>query len=400
MAVTQDDLERALRETFSRRVAVPPPLAADPAGLAIGRARRIRYRRTLTGLSLAAVATAAVTAGMAQLGGHPGRSTTPTVVLGDPRGGATAAAWPVAPAPPAPRAGGDVELIVGGALVTAEGKRYDLGIGPVERAQRLPEHGGWLVVGAPTPAGRTLWVVPSGDAPQVLLAGAEAVVPSPDGRQVAWRDGDGLFAAGLVANRLLATAGTTAAHGATPVRFVGDRVLVRTRTGGHLLWRPAAGPLPDGDRRVLDVYGALPDGRPVGRVPADGNPGRSCLAVLDPADLAPTATGCAAPLTGDGLGAVSPDGRWLLVNGRTGGTDGALLVDLTGPEPGHAARAAGPTISGEVAWNGATMAAYVDRGGALARVDPDKVLAGGRASTTMLSGVTSGERPVVVSGAS
>ncbi|MER6594475.1 hypothetical protein ABT214_22015, partial [Micromonospora purpureochromogenes] len=70
------------------------------------------------------------------------------------------------------------------------------------------------------------------------------------------------------------------------------------------------------------------------------------------------------------------------------------------PEPGHAARAAGPTISGEVAWNGATTAAYVDRGGALARVDPDKVLAGGRASTTMLSGVTSGERPVVVAGAS
>ncbi|MEH1093308.1 hypothetical protein [Micromonospora sp. CPCC 205739] len=400
MAVTQDDLERALRETFSRRVAVIPPLAADPAGLAIGRARRARRRRTLAGLSLAAVATAAVTAGMAQLGGQPGRPTTPTVVLGDPRGSATATSWPVAPAPPAPAAEGQVELILGGALVTPEGQRYDLGIGPVERAQRLPDHGGWLLVGAPTPAGRTLWVVPSGDAPQVLLAGAEAVVLSPDGRQVAWRDGDGLFAAGVVANRLVATAGTAATHGATPVRFVGDRLLVRSRAGGHLLWRPGAGPLPDGGRRLLDVYGVLPDGRPVGRIPAGGEPGGSCLAVLDPADLAPATTGCGAALAGDGRGAVSGDGRWLLVNGRTGGTDGALLVDLAALASGGAARAAGPTISGDVAWSGGAAAAYVDRGGALVRVRPDRVLAGERASTTMLSGVTSGERPIVVAGTS
>ncbi|MEV0809150.1 hypothetical protein [Micromonospora sp. NPDC050200] len=400
VAVTQDDLERALRETFSRRVAVPPPLAADPAGLAIGRARRVRHRRALTGLSLAVVATAAAIAGMAQLDGHPGRSTTPTVVLGDPRGAATANAWPVAPAPEASPADGQIELIVGGALVTPEGERYDLGIGPVERAQRLPDHGGWLVVGAPTPAGRTLWVVPSGQAPQVLLAGAEDVALSPDGRQIAWRDGDGLFAAGLVANRLVATVGTTAAHGATPARFVGDRLLVRTRAGGHLLWRPAAGPLPDGDRRVLDVYGVLPDGRPVGRVPAPGDPHRSCLAVLDPVDLAPTSTGCGASLADDGLGAVSADGRWLLVNGRTGGTDGALLVDLAAPGLGGAARAAGPTISGEVAWSGAAVAAYVDRGGAVARVRPDRVSVGERASMMTLGGVTSDEPPVVVGGAS
>lgn len=402
MAVTQDDLERALRETFSRRVAVTPPLAADPAGLAIGRARRVRQRRTLAGLCVAAVATAAATVGMAQLGGEPGRPTTPTVVLGDPRNSAPATGWPVAPdpAPPAPAAKRQVELIVGGALVTGDGQRYDLGIGPVERAQRLPEQGGWLLVGVPNAAGRTLWVVPSGDTPQVLLAGAEAVVLSPDGRQVAWRDGDGLYAAGVVANRLVATAGTAAAPGTAPVRFVGDRLLVRSRAGGHLLWRPGAGPLPEDGPRLLDVYGVLPDGRPVGRVPASGQPGGSCLAVLDPADLAPVTTGCGAVLAGDGHGAVSADGRWLLVNGRTGGTDGALLVDLAALTSGGAARTAGPTISGDVAWSGAAAAAYVDRGGALVRVHPDRVLAGERASTTMLSGVTSGERPIVVAGTS
>ncbi|MGK5444776.1 hypothetical protein ACSNN7_23520 [Micromonospora sp. URMC 105] len=399
MAVTQDDLERALRETFSRRVAVTPPLAVDPAGLAIGRARRVRHRRTLAGLCVAAVATAGITAGMGQLGGQPGRHTTPTVVLGDPRGSATATGWPVAPELRAPAAEGQVELIVGGALVTAEGQRYDLGIGPVERAQRLPDLGGWLLVGAPTPAGRTLWAVPSGETPQVLLAGAEAVVLSPDGRQVAWRDGNGLYAAGVVANRLVATAGMAAAHGATPVRFVGDRLLVRSRDGGHLLWRPGTGTLPEGDRHVLDVYGVLPDGRPVGRVSAGGEPGKSCLAVLDPVSLAPATTGCGAVLAGDGRGAVSGDGRWLLVNGRTGGTDGALLVDLAALASGGAARAAGPTISGDVAWSGGA-AAYVNQGGALVRVRPDRVLAGERASTTTLSGVTAGERPIVVAGTS
>ncbi|MEU5938492.1 hypothetical protein ABZ807_04770 [Micromonospora sp. NPDC047548] len=400
MTVTHDDLERALRETFSRRVAVPPPLAADPAGLAIGRARRVRHRRALTGLSLAVVVTAAVTAGMAQLNGHPGRPTTPTVVLGDPRGAATAAAWPVAPAPEAPPAEGQVELIVGGTLVTPDGDRYDLGIGPVERAQRLPDHGGWLVVGAPTPAGRTLWVVPSGQAPQVLLAGAEEVALSPDGRQVAWSDGDGLFAAGLIANRLLATIGTTAAHGATPVRFVGDRLVVRTHGGGHLLWRPAAGTLPDGNPTVLDVYGVLPDGRPVGRVPAAGDPHRSCLAVLDPVDFTPTSTDCGATLADDGRGAVSADGRWLLVNGRADGTDGALLVGLAAPGLGGVVRSAGPTISGAVAWSGAAVAAYVDRSGALARVRPDRASIGERASMMTLGGVTSDEPPVVVADAS
>ncbi|WP_231933334.1 hypothetical protein [Micromonospora coxensis] len=392
--MTRDDLEGALRETLSRRVAAPPPLAVDPAGLAIRQGRRIRRRRMLTGVGLAMVATSALTAGMAQLSDHPGRVSTPVVVLGGPT--VAASSWPVAPAPDSPPADGQAELVVGGALLTADGKRHDLGLGPVERAQRLPERGGWLVVSARTPGGRTLWVVPPGESPQVLLAGAEEIALTADGRRVGWRDGDGLYVAGLVGRQLVAATGTTGVADAVPVRFVGDRLLVRARDGGHLLWQPGAGPLPAADRDVLDVYGVRPDGRLAARVPA-ADSRRSCLALLDPATLEPARTGCGAAPTGDGLGAVSADGRWLLVNG-SGGTGGALLVDLT--SPGLTARAAGPAVSGAVAWSGSTVATYVDRGGVLARVRPDRTLAGEWASSTRLSGVTAGDRPVVVTGGS
>ncbi|MFJ6199755.1 hypothetical protein [Micromonospora sp. NPDC092111] len=394
LAVTQDDeLEQALRETFSRRVAALPRLPVDPAGLALGRARRLRRRRTVAGLALAGVATALATGGMTQLGGQAGRPTTPTVVLGDPRGVATLSAWPVAPAPPARPADGGVDLVVAGVLVTAEGQRYELGVGPVERAQRLPDNGGWLLTGAVTAAGRTLWIVPSGRAPQALLAGAEEITLAPDGRQVAWRDDGRLFAAGIVASQLVATVSTPAPAGALPVRFVGDQVLVDLPQGGHLLWRPSPSTQPGAVARdVLDVYGVRPDGRLVARVRSGD---QSCLALLG-VDLTPLTTRCDPAPAADGQGAVSPDGRWLLVNGRVGGADGALLVDLAGATP--SARAAGPVIVGEVAWTDAQHAAYVDRGGALARLRPDRVLAGELASSTLLSGVEDGVRPVVVGG--
>ncbi|WP_165945345.1 hypothetical protein, partial [Micromonospora sp. KC723] len=305
------------------------------------------------------------------------------------------AAWPVAPAPTPAPADGRAEMIVGEALVTADGQRHDLGIGPAERAQRLPDGGGWLVVGAPTPAGRTLWVVPAGESPLVLLAGAEQIALSGDGRRVAWRDGDGLYVAGLVGRQLVAATGTPAAAGATPVRFVGDRILVRARDGGHLLWQPSPAALPAGDRRVVGVYGARPDGRLVARVSTADR--RVCLALLDPVTLAPARTGCGPALADDDLGAVSTDGRWLLANGRTGG---AVLVDLTDLGPRTTARAAGPTVSGAVAWTGSAIATYLDRGATLTRVRPDRTLAGEGAASTLLSGVTPDDHPVVVTAGS
>ncbi|MFF5174254.1 hypothetical protein ACFY3U_16665 [Micromonospora sp. NPDC000089] len=394
MAVTPDDLERALRETLSRRVAVPPPPAADPAGAAVRRARRTRRRRALAGLALAGVATVGVTAGMAQLSGQSGRTGAPVVVIGDPDEDTTASAWPVAPAPPARPEEDTADLLVDGALV-AGGQRYELGVGPVERAQRLRDGGGWLLVGAPTPAGRSLWLVPTGGTPRALLAGAEEIALAPDGRQVAWRDDGRLFAAGLIGGQLVATVKVTAPAGVAPVRFVGDRVLVTAGAGrtGFALWRPGPGAAPGaGHAEVLAVYGVRPDGRAVGLVRVAG--GQGCLALLS-TDLTPVTTRCGPRLAADGRGEVSVDGRWLLANGRIGGADGAVLVDLAPATP--TAWAAGPTITGDVAWNGGQVATWVDRSGAVARLRADRVPVGERASSTLVAGAG---RPVVVAFAS
>ncbi|MEU4481615.1 hypothetical protein AB0F68_26660 [Micromonospora sp. NPDC023966] len=396
--VTEDELERALRQTLAARVATPRPLAADPAGAALRRARRTGRRRTLTGLALAGVATVLVTTGMAQLGGPTGDGGTPTVVLGDPRG-FSASPLPTA-AGPVPAKGpvrAELDLIVNSWLDTSGGERRELtGVSGVERAQRVPDYGGWLITSAATPAGRTLWwVPPNGSAPQVLLAGADAVVVATDGRQVAWRDGPYLFAAGVVGGQLLASSRTAAPEGVAPIGFAGDAVLIRQPDrGGVSMWRRAAGGVPGGaNRDVLAVYGTLPDGRVVGLVSA-GTPRRPCVALLDPArDLTPVRTGCGPALATDGLGAVSADGRWLLLNaaGRE-----ALLVDLAGLGAGAATHPAGPAVAGAVAWTRSGAALHVDATGGLVRVRPDRVLAGERPTVSTLDGVAPGERPVVV----
>ncbi|SCE83220.1 hypothetical protein GA0070214_102366 [Micromonospora chaiyaphumensis] len=397
LPVTEDELERALRQTLAGRVATSRPLAADPAGAALRRARRTARRRTLTGLALAGVATVLVTTGMAQLGGPSGHGGTPTVVLGDPDGFSPSplptTASPV-PGPGPVRA--ELDLIVGSWLDTSGGERRELtGVSGVERAQRVPDYGGWLVTSAATAAGRTLWwVPPNGSDPQVLLAGADAVVVSTDGRQVAWRDGGYLAAAGVVGGQLVASTRTTAPAGATPVGFAGDAVLIRQPDhGGVGVWRRSAGGTPGGaNRDVLTVYGTLPDGRVVGLVSA-GTPRRPCVALLDPTrDLAPLRTGCGPAVATDGLGGVSADGRWLLLNARTS----ALLVDLAGLGAGATSHPAGPAVAGAVAWTRSGAALHVDATGGLVRVRPDRVLAGEPPTTSALDGVGPDERLVVV----
>ncbi|PZF97197.1 hypothetical protein [Micromonospora deserti] len=408
LGVTPDELEQAVRESLARQVAVPRPLAADLAGLAIRQADRIRRRRTLTGVALAAVATVAVSAGMVQLGQGHGGPRQPTVVLGDPYASALAspppapsAAVPVAPDLGAGRA--EVDLLLGDVLATSDGRRLTLaGVGPAERAQRLPEGGGWLVSGAPTAAGRSLWLVLPDGSVSVLLAGAEEIALTPDGRQVAWREGAELVAAGIVGTQLVATVRTPAPAAAAPAGFVGDAVLVRLDPDrpGHALWRPAAGPLETGtDQASLHLYGTRQDGLLVGQVSA-GTPRRACLALLDPArGLAQVRTGCGPALSADGYGAVSLDGRWLLVNGRTDGRDSALLVDLDRLGSAAAARPAGPPVRGVVAWTPHGCAIHADADGRLVRVEVDRVLGGESAVPTRVSGLRPGESPLPVTGA-
>lgn len=398
--VRPDELEGAVRETLSRQVALARPLGADPAGQAIRRANRIRRRRTTAGLALAAVATVLLSAGMAQLGAETGRDGTPIVVIGDPD--PSIAPIPTASVPGLdPSPGASAAQLASETLVNADGRRLVLpDVGPAERAQLLPGGGGWLVVSTPTNAGRSLWVVQDDGLVQVLLAGAGPIVLAPDSRQVAWRDGPDLLVAGVVGTQLIGAARTPAPTDAEPVRFVGDSVLVRLdpASAGHTLWRPAAGQLPVAvDQQSLNVYGKLPDGRLVGQI-ATTRPGRTCLAVLDPTHLHPTQTGCGPDLSQDGVGGVSADGRWLLVNGRVGKASGALLVDLWRLGPSTTAVSAGPPMTGSIVWSDGSRASYLDGTGNLVRVDVGRVRAGKPASPAPVPGVPAGDRPVLVTG--
>ncbi|WP_428962066.1 hypothetical protein [Micromonospora fluostatini] len=396
--MAEDELARAVRESFHRQATAPRPLPVNPADRAIRRANRTLRRRTVTGVALAAVATAVVSAGTAQLGGQAGRPNTPTVVLGE-QSHPSASPGPARSAPPAVGAvRAETDLIVGASLGTTDGRQLELdGVGPIERAQRMADDAGWLVVGGPTAAGRTLWAVQPTGAVQVLLAGAATIVVGADGTRVAWRDGGHLLTAGVVGGQLVATARTPATGPATVAGVVGDTVLVRPDPArpGHTLWRPADGP-PAGpaDPATVQVYGSRPDGRLVGQL-VDAA-GRSCLALLDPTRrLAPDRSSCV-PLAADGPGAVSPDGRWLLVNGDAEGGTRALLVDLDTLGSTPAVRVAGPTATGAVAWATPQSALYVDSGGNLVRLRVDRVLAGDRGTSTTLAGAGPQSPTVVV----
>ncbi|MBM0279112.1 hypothetical protein [Micromonospora tarensis] len=397
--VRPDELEGAVRETLSHQVALARPLPVDPAGHAIRRANRIRRRRAAAGLALAAVSTVLLSAGMAQFGAETGRDGSPIMVIGDPdpsnRPNPTASA---SGPDPSPRA--STIPLSSQTLVSADGRRLVLSdVGPAERAQPLPDGDGWLVVSTPSTAGRTLWVVQNDGLVQVLLAGAGAIVLAPDSRQVAWRDGGDLLAAGVIGTQLIGAARTPVPAAAEPVRFVGDSVLVRLdpSEAGHTLWRPGTGQLPEAlDQKTVNVYGRLPDGRLVGQI-ATADPSRTCLAVLDPARrLTPVRTGCGPELSRDGIGGISADGRWLLVNDGTGKAGRSLLVDLQRLGPGAPAVPAGPPMTGAVIWSNETAAAYLDGTGELVRVDVGRVRAGKPASSDPVPDVPADDRPVLV----
>jgi hypothetical protein len=357
----------------------------------------MQRRRTLSGVALAAVAVVAVSTGIAQLRAGPTGYTSPTVVIGDPSGPPTI---PTVPSPTVTFAGpafAGLSLVAGTRLVV-DGRPVDLGgIGPVDRGVPVAG-GGWLLVGRSGAAGRTVWSLADDGTSRVVLAGADAVVVAPDGQRVAWREGNQLFVATVTGGQALPGVRTTVPETATPVGFAGQDVLLRLDAGraGFALWRPDGTPFRAGkDRSVLDVYGRLPDGRLVALVSL-GTSARPCLAVLDPArDLAVARTGCAVPPLGDGLGSVSPDGRWLLVTEPPGVASSAggsaLLIDLRrafGPDP--VVRPVGPALVGEASWLG-PEAVYPAPDGTIVRLRTDRP---DPATTTAVRGLAAGDRPV------
>ncbi len=401
LEVGQNELERAVREVFIRQVAASRAPVGDPATAAIRRAHRIQRRRTLAGTSLAAMAVILAAATAMQLGAArpPVRE---TVVIGDPDSGPVVILTPTAPPTAAdtrtPLA--DVDLVLGRAIVTAQGRRIGLvDAGRIERAHRLADGGGWLAVGPAGLPGRLLWrVAPNGTA-EVLLAGAEEIVLDATGQQVAWKQGTALTVAKVVNQELITTARAEVPAEAVPLRFVGGDVLVRLAPDrpGHVLWRLQPGRLDPGTDRISSrIFGALPDGRLVGEV-TKGTPRRTCLTLLDPvAELAPVGADCGPELSGGGSGAVSPDGRWLLANRRSEGQVKAVLVDLRRLGSSVEPVPAGPAMSGAVVWSAAGIAYYVDSAGQLIRVEVER--ANGRLpETRVMGGLPAGVHPVVVS---
>ncbi|GIJ77224.1 hypothetical protein Xph01_16560 [Micromonospora phaseoli] len=401
MDVPQNQLEDAVREELSRRVAAPRALTGDPASAVIGRANRIQRRRAAAGMSLAAVAIVLVSAGSMQLrDDRPPTGGSVAIGEPDPPPAVTRTIPPPGPNTMTPFA--EVDVVLGEMIVTAQGRMVPLlGTGDVERAHRLTDGRGWLAVGAPTIAGRALWSVRPDGTAQVLLAGADEIILDPEGRRVAWKQGTVLAAAGIVNGELADTVRAEAPAEAVPQRFVDDTVLVRLAPDrpGHVLWGLKPGPLDQGTDRVsTQVFDALPDGRLVGEVavPA-GRP--ACLTLLDPAQgLAPAGPDCGPEVDGDGRGSVSPDGRWLLVNGRSGDQESALLVDLTRLDRSAEAQPAGPAMTGTVVWSAPGTAYYADAAGDLVRVAVDPLRTSRPATPVTLAGLPSGELPVVVSG--
>ncbi|QOC93791.1 hypothetical protein [Micromonospora craniellae] len=400
--MSQDELERAVRETFSRQVATPCA-PRDPASALLRRAHRVQRRRTLAGMSLAASAIVLVSAGAMQLREDRPPTGADTVVIADPNPAPDTyrtSLPPPGPSTETPLA--EVDLVLGRTIATAQGRRVPLlGTGAVQRVHRLTDGRGWLAVGEPSLSGRSLWAVAPDGTARMLLAGAAEIVLDRHGRQVAWKQDRVLAAAGIANGVLISTVRAEAPATAVPLRFVDGAVLVRLDPDlpGHVLWPLRPGLLDEGtDRTSLRVFGALPDGRLVGEVPAGLTEG-TCLTLLDPADVrAPEQPACGPAIGGDGVGAVSPDGRWLLVNGRAGKQDSALLVDLTRLDPSVPAHPAGPPMNGTVSWNRPDVAHYADAAGALVRVDAERVSAGRPAVPVTVAGLRRDEPLVVVTG--
>ncbi|MFB9237179.1 hypothetical protein ACFFWC_16715 [Plantactinospora siamensis] len=384
----QDELERALRDTLSQRVAAArSPL--DPAGVAIRRGRRARRLRAVGGVTSAALAIVLVSVGIVQVG-TPAPGPGPGVVMLDdspdaptlPFGPDPSDADPLALPTGAPPT---VELINEHTLIGTG--RIDFAVdSPVTAALRTGD--GWLLVTG-TAARSALWYGTSSGAVRRLLNGVSALVLAPDGRRVAWRFDDRLFM-GSLAEGTLGVPEQIRVAGAEPVRFLGAALLLRrAEPAGFRLWWPTADRSPRWQAGPLAVYGPLPDGRQAVGVVRDARD-VPCLALLDLGrDLAPTSTACQVRLA-PGPAAISPDGRWLLANpavtvsgdpgttlspGAGGGTpDGALLVDLHGAFGSiPSVWPAGPTLRAQPVWTDDRTAVHVDGQGSLDVVSVGKV---------------------------
>jgi len=408
--MTSGQLERSLRETFAQQSAVPP-VCVDPAGSVIRRGRRIQRRRGVLGATLVAVATVAVSALSIQFTAPGGGSTGPAFA-GNPLAGPVDASPGVGAATPAaPRIEPPpVDVVVGTHLHSVSGRLIDLAnVGTVVAARRSGD--AFLVVTAAAGYGSTLWVVREDDAPNAVLPAVDEIVLAPDGSRVAWRDGDRMSVAPVAEGRLGTAVQSGAPAGGRLTSFLGAGVLLaRGRPGGvndgYDVWWPARGTHGAAwSESVTSVYGLLPDGRTaVGQVQV-GAEKRPCLALLA-ADggLAPIRTTCALQLTPAGHGAVSPDGRWLIVNGRPADSarasdpGRATVVELDEVFDGRpVVRTAEFVLADDVVWTAADTLLHVGPDGDLIRVTVSRVSGGGKIELNRVAvpGANAGARMIL-----
>lgn len=326
--------ERMLRETLRQRLDDEPPMR-DQLPLVAHRVGKMRRRRRVTAVSLAALVVLAVAAGLG-IAGINDRTAPPAHRSPSPT-----------PSNPAPGSGPvAVDTLLGGGradspleIRTTDGHLVAVpGLTGDVFGYRVPA--GWLLIWQGSGSTGHVYLLRDGSAPQRLDPdGAEAITVSADGTRVAWhsRPGSGTAHSTIMAGRLTAAglAGMTSTRVAgyvDPAVWVGDRVVLETAGNDPTqlsLWQPGHSPGAVASPNIVEsVLGVAMDGRHiVVTVPQEtgsaGTDGPWCLGLVDAATLQPTSRSCALLLTDRQAPGLSPDGRWLVTSGTQ--TDLAAL---------------------------------------------------------------------------
>ncbi|WP_412538250.1 hypothetical protein R8Z50_20600 [Longispora sp. K20-0274] len=235
-------------------------------------------------------------------------------------------AHPVRAAPAAPQ---PVDIVIGEELFTTDGRRITLPTGAV-LADRVPA--GWIVRTYRGVDGGGLWLI-AGDTVRELVAdaadAADAVV-APDGRSVAFRQGNWITVAavtgdGLAVRHRTRVDGTDLAQGRRGVilhGWVGDTLLLSHVNPSHAaddgdgLWDPATGDYDGTPQPFAALHGS--DHVLLGTVQRDG---RACLVAVRGSASKPTLgpPACGIDVMAHFEHAVSPDGRYVLGLGSGAG---------------------------------------------------------------------------------
>ncbi|WP_139307141.1 hypothetical protein [Micromonospora pattaloongensis] len=348
-------MEDSLRAMFSARVAAAPP-PDDVAAYAIRRARALRRRQGAASSVAAAAALALILGGAVWLRDRAERQSGP--MPGFAAGYDAPAGTPAATPGLVHSTRIGLDLRVRDRLWTADGRNLALdGVGEVRGAYRVPA--GWIYGGA-----SQVRLLREDGVSTLLTGSAPHWVVSQDGRRLAALSGTALRVATIGPAGLTTIDKLAVPAGATPVAFLGERVVLAAPPGrsGHgfvdprspleVSWRP----------EVVAVYGPRAAGM-VALVTRPGEPGR-CLAELraGPGVLQTGRVGaCATPARADGRGsALSPRGDRLAEPGDRELT----LLDVERALQGRDARVGCPVrTTVPPAWaDGGTVVGGDDRG--------------------------------------